>query len=195
MGNSLFGTGYQPKESAGSRQLPAGGYICKIMAAKMENAKSSGLPMVVIQFDISDGEYAQYYRNKYQNDTSRFPDAKWGGIARIPAVDAEGKARNGFNSFCGAVEKSNDITLPQEDTAFLAELKGCYVGIIFGREEYQGRDGNLYWSTKPKFYRSVETIENGAYAVPDDEPIDKGGYSYTNEHTDNFAMAEADIPF
>ena len=41
MSNSLFGKGYSPRESGGSsKKLPAGGYICRIMNAKIENAKT-----------------------------------------------------------------------------------------------------------------------------------------------------------
>lgn len=191
MGNSLFGQGYAPKEASGSKTLPAGGYIIKIMAARMEMAKSSGLPMVVIQFDISEGDYRNYYHDKYTRDKGYRPDAKWSGVGRIPAVDAQGKARKGFNSFCGAVEKSNDIKLPTEDTAFLEALKGLYVGVLMGREEYRGNDGQTHWSVKPKFYRSTEVIESGNYTVPDDEPLQDSGY----EIADTFEAVTEDLPF
>lgn len=195
MGNSLFGTGYDPKETNGSKALPADGYVCKIMAAKMELAKSSGLPMVVIQFDIAEGEYKQYFRNKYLNAKNYNPDTKWQGVGRIPAVDAEGKARKGFNSFCGAVEKSNDCKLPTDDELFLASLKDKYIGIIFGREEYRGNDGQNHWSTKPKFYRSVQTIESGNFTIPDDEPLQDNFYNAADAYADSFAQAESELPF
>lgn len=213
MGNSLFGQGYDPKEtSGGSRALPAGGYVCKIMNAKMQNAKSSGLPMVVIQFDISEGEYNNFFHDKFRKDKEFRHDANYGGVARIPAVDQEGKARRGFNSFCGAVEKSNDITLPKEDNAFLNALKDKYVGILFGREEFQGKDGSVHWATKPQFYRSVETIENGTYDVPEDKYLDKptdnsfgsfggsadlfgSGFESVDNSADSFQQADDDIPF
>lgn len=166
---SLFGKGYSPQEGGGSRKLPAGGYICRIMNAKIEIAKSSGLPMVVIQFDICDGEYSNFFHEKYDNDRAYRSNANYQGIARIPAVNEEGKARKGFNSFCGAVEKSNGITLPTEDNAFLNMLRNKTVGIIFGREEVRFDDGRTSMVTKPKFYRSVETIESGNYETPKDE--------------------------
>ena len=198
MSNSLFGQGYDPKESkGGSAQLPAGGYIVKIMSAKMQNAQSSGLPMVVIQFDICEGEYKNYYHKKWDNAKNYSPDAKYGGIARIPAVDQEGKARKGFNSFCGAVEASNGCKLPTDDDMFLASLRGKYVGIIFGREEFEAKDGSTKWTTKPKFYRSVATIENGDFDVPEDEPLQKSSYDagYGNDFVDSFAQAESELPF
>lgn len=207
MSNSLFGNGFEARESTGSsRKLPAGGYICRIMDAKMQNAQSSGLPMVVVQFDICEGEYNNFYHDKYKTDIGFRPSAKYQGIARIPAVDAEGKARKGFNSFCGAVEKSNGIKLPTEDTAFLNMLKNKTVGIIFGREEVEFSDGRVAMITKPKFYRSVQAIESGEFEVPDDQllapsvPMSDiasdvsdlfGGMSVT----DSFSAAEDDIPF
>lgn len=207
MSNSLFGKGYAPQESTGgSKKLPAGGYICRIMGAKIENAKSSGLPMVVAQFDICEGEYNNFYHDKYKSDMAFRPNATYQGIARIPAVDEEGKARKGFNTFCGAVEKSNDIKLPTEDTAFLNALKGAVVGIIFGREEVKFSDGRTAMVTKPKFYRSVETIESGSYETPKDEYLAPSAPSFTENvgslfgdvpvnEVDTFSAAEDSIPF
>lgn len=206
MSNSLFGKGYDPKESgSGSKKLPAGGYICKVMGAKIENAKSSGLPMVVLQFDIADGEYSSFYHDKYKNDVAFRPNANYQGIARIPAVDKEGKARRGFNGFCGAVERSNDIKLPTEDTAFLNALKGAYVGIIFGREEVAFDDGRTAWVTKPKYYRSVDTIQSGNYDVPEDKYLEPSAPTMDEvsslfgdapvSEVDTFSAAEDSIPF
>lgn len=209
MSNSLFGTGFQPIESGGSsKKLPAGGYVCRIMGAKLENAKSSGLPMVILQFDICDGDYNNFYHDKYANDIKFRQDAKYQGIARIPAVDAEGKARRVFNLFCGAVEKSNDIKLPTEDVAFLNVLKDKFVGIIFGREEVEFSDGRTAMVTKPKFYRSTQTIESGNFDIPKDvflEPSAPSGDVVSNvsalfggapvSETDSFSAAEDDIPF
>ena len=207
MSNTLFGSGYEAKENVGgaSKKLPAGGYVCRIMDAKIQNAQTSGLPMVVIQFDICEGEYNNFYHDKYKNDLGFRPSAKYQGIARIPAVDAEGKARRGFNSFCGAVEKSNDVKLPTEDTAFLNMLKNKFVGIIFGREEVQFDDGRIAMVTKPKFYRSTQAIESGDYKTPDDEYLQPSVSNTSNVATDvsslfgvpidSFSAAEDDIPF
>lgn len=207
MSNSLFGKGFAPVEGSGtSKKLPAGGYICRLMNAKIENAKSSGLPMVVCQFDIADGEFANYYHNKYATDIKFRSEAKYQGIIRIPAVDAEGNARKGFNGFCGAVEKSNDIKLPTEDVPFLNALKGAMVGIIFGREEVRFNDGSTAMVTKPKFYRSVETIQSGNYDVPEDVYLAPSKDSFTSDvnslfggvpinEADSFSAASDDIPF
>lgn len=208
MSNSLFGSGYEAKESVGgaSRKLPAGGYVCRIMDAKIQNAQTSGLPMVVIQFDICEGEYNNFYHDKYKNDLGFRPSAKYQGVARIPAVDAEGKARRGFNSFCGAIEKSNGVKLPTEDSAFLNMLKNKFVGIIFGREEVQFDDGRTAMVTKPKFYRSTQTIESGEYETPSDVYLQPSAPSandvvsgvsslFGDVPVDSFSAAEDDIPF
>lgn len=209
MSNALFGKGFEPQESTGSsRKLPAGGYICRIMNAKMENARTSGLPMVILQFDICEGEYNNFYHDKYKNDIAFRPNSNYQGIARIPAVDEHGNARRGFNSFCGAVEKSNDIKLPQEDVAFLNVLKDKFVGIIFGREEVEFEDGSTAMVTKPRFYRSVETIESGNYETPQDKMLEPSAPSFaqsasslfgnapvTETGLDTFQAAEDDIPF
>ena len=60
-------------------KLEAGGYICKIISAKEEKSKS-GNRMLVMALDIVEGDRKDYFRNRFNENTS--PDKKWpaGGI-------------------------------------------------------------------------------------------------------------------
>ena len=96
-----------------------------------------------------------------------------------------------------SVEKSNDIELPRHDDAFLKALKDKFVGVLYQREEYLGNDGKEHWSTKPKWFRDIETIESGNFTVPEDVPL-PATYGTAFEPTtsaDSFNAAEDDIPF
>lgn len=203
---SLFGKDYDQVSVGGDYiALPAGGYICRILQARLTESKTSGLPMVEALIDIIDGEYTGYFTKKYQQNKKGDPNAQFpnNGKVRVVAVDENGNTKKMFKSFCTAVEQSNDLTLPRNDNAFIKALKDKEVGIIFGREEFEGSDGKTHWSTKPRFYRSVETIANGDYTTPDDQYLDRGSVPtqsnndlFTGNGIDgSFSELEESLPF
>ncbi|WP_317366364.1 hypothetical protein [uncultured Tyzzerella sp.] len=60
--------GYEQEKTAvmgESNKLEAGNYICKILNAKCENNKS-GNPMLILQFDIAEGDFKDYYRQSFE---------------------------------------------------------------------------------------------------------------------------------
>ena len=195
---ALFGKDFDNVQVGSEfRPLPAGGYVCRVLKAQMVN-NSIGLPMVEVMVDIIDGEYTQYFSNLFRNRQSSDPNAKYpfNGILKIIAVDENGNTKKNFKSFCTAVEQSNDITLPRDDQAFLNTLKGKEVGVLYQREEFVGNDGNSHWSTKPKWFRSVEAIQKGEFTVPEDVPLSMTyGTAFQTESADSFKAAEDDIPF
>lgn len=193
---ALFGKNYNDVQVGGEfKPLPGGGYICRILSAKMSK-NSNDLPMIEVAIDISDGEYAQYFHKLYRDRIGRDPNAKYpyNGVLRITAVDEEGNTKKNFKSFVTSVEKSNDCELPRHDEAFLKALKDKTVGVLYQREEYEGNDGKTHWSTKPKWFRDVETIESGNFTVPEDIPL-SDTYGTGFESADTFSAAMDDIPF
>ncbi len=61
------------------KKLPAGNYICEILGAKVETSQKGNL-MLVIQFDIKEGEYANFYRNTHKVAKENNPEAKYRGV-------------------------------------------------------------------------------------------------------------------
>ena len=170
---ALFGKDYDSVQVGGEFQaLPGGGYVVYIKKAQM-TTNSNNLPMIEVMVDIAEGDYKGYFGDLYRSRIGSDPNAKYpyNGILRITAVDEEGNTKKNFKSFCTAVEQSNDMTLPRHDNAFLKALAGKYVGVLYQREEYEGNDGKAHWSTKPKWYRSVETIRSGKFTAPEDVPL------------------------
>lgn len=170
---SLFGKDFNEIKVGGDfRSLPGGGYVVGIRKAKM-TTNSNGLPMVEVMIDIAEGDYKGYFHGLFQDRIGRDPNAKYpyNGILHITAVDEEGKTKKNFKSFCTAVERSNNMELPRHDEAFLKALVGKSVGVLYQREEYEGSDGKTHWSTKPKWFRDVETIRSGRFTKPEDVPL------------------------
>lgn len=197
---ALFGADYNQVQVGGDfKALPGGGYIVRIINAKMGETRD-GLPRIEVMIDISDGEYAQYFNDQYRSRLKDDPNAKWpyNGTLRITAVDAEGHTKKNFKSFVTSVEKSNDIELPRHDDAFLKALKDKTVGVLFQREQYEGTDGKLHWSTKPKWFRDTDTIESGNFTPPADVPLEDTygtAFSGNSGSADSFSAAEDEIPF
>lgn len=170
MAQTFFGNDYDSVQ-IGGKSLPAGGYICRIIKARMTES-GDHLPMVEALFDICEGEYADYFHNKYKANLMKNPQAEYpkNGRVRVVAVDENGNTKKTFKGFVTSVEHSNEINLPREDNAFLNALAGKLIGIVFGREEFMGTDGKTHWTTKPRWYRSVADIDSGNYETPEDVP-------------------------
>ena len=193
---ALFGKDYDNVKVGGEfTALPANGYVCVVKKARM-TTNSNGLPMIEVPIDISEGEYAQYFTNLFRDRMSRDPNSKYpyNGILKITAVDENGNTKKNFKSFCTAIEQSNGIVLPRNDEGFLKALVGMEVGVLYQREEYVGNDGKEHWSTKPKWFRSTESIRKGNFTVPEDVPL-PDTYGTGLESADSFSQAESELPF
>lgn len=164
------------------KPLPAGGYVCRIMAVEETAARASGAPMIKVSLDIAEGQYKDYFANLYKSSTKA--DKKWspGAIVNQLVYDTNGNnsTNRGFKTFCTAAEESNRGFMIQWGNNFAGCFKNRLVGVIFRREEYMGTDGKTHWSTKANSFRSVQTIREGKFDPIPDKPLDgtQGGYAY-----------------
>ena len=150
------------------KPLPSGGYVCVIKQVR-EQFSRNGRPMVVISLDIFEGDQKGYYEKAFRADTR--PDKKWGCNVYQLTEDDTGKCTSGFKTFITSVEKSNPGFQTIWGDGFCQAFKGRMIGGLFGREQYVKNDGSLGWSTKCVAFRSVETIRNGDFTVPQDKPV------------------------
>lgn len=169
--------------------LEAGGYICKIVGAREETSKTNKR-MLVIAFDINDGEHKDFFKRKF--DKSTLTNKKWSnnGIYR-QMLEGNENAVGYFKGLITSLEESNSHFKWDWDES---KLKGLLFGGVFGREQYlSGVDGTLKFATKLQQIRSVESIKNGDFAIPEDkllnvnQNIDDGEF-ITIDDTD-------DLPF
>ena len=176
-----------------SRILPAGGYVCKILKAE-ETESKAGRPMIKVAFDITDGEFAGYFREKFDRWKTGSDDpmsVKWpfAGTKWILLYDNEGATNKEFKGFCTALEESG-TEVWKNDTFDTARLKDAKVGVIFRREEHEYQNARS-WRTVPCGFRSLKTIKEGTFNVPEDKPLPSRNY----EPVDSFSALEDDIPF
>lgn len=175
------------------RILPAGGYICKILNAE-ETESRNGKPMLKVSFDIDEGEFKGYFRDLFKGWKENSDDpatVKWPftGTKWVMFYNSEGKTNRDFKSFCTALEDSG-TKVWINDTFDVNGLRGATLGMIFRREEHEYNNARS-WRTVPVGFRSVKTIEEGNYHVPEDKPLPEPVLT----ETDSFTALDEDLPF
>lgn len=154
----------QPIMGGESQALPAGGYVCKINAVE-ETESKAGNAMLAIRFDIAEGDYKEYYKEKYMNATPRNDSEpiKWKGMYYIVLEGENWEGR--FKGFITALEQSNPAfqwSMCNWDTN---RLVGLLFGGLFREEEFQG-DRGVGKTTKLCWIRSADEIRNGEFEIP-----------------------------
>ena len=155
------------KSVSASEPLPAGGYVAKILNAKVE--EYSWGEVLVISFDIADGEYKDFFSKQYKENTRE--DKKWKGNFRLTVPNEENQyfdsQKRTFGNAIWAIEESNpSFRWAWDENA----LKGKMVGVLFRNYEYDV-DGRQGWSTECCTFVSVEDVRTGNFKQPKDKPL------------------------
>lgn len=153
--------------------LEPGGYICKIVNAKEETSQN-GNRMLVIAFDVAEGEHKDIYKRRYDESVKQNNDpnkqVKWpnNGIHRI-MLDNE-RAAGFLKGVITSIEASNpDFKWDWDEK----KLKNKKFGGVFGEEEYEKNDGSLGTTIKLRWFRSVDAVEDGKYKIPNKKYLKK----------------------
>lgn len=183
--------GYDQAEAALAgdyKNIQPGGYICKVI--KVEEAKSkTNRDMLIIYFDIAEGEFKDFYKEQYTKSTlepKKWPNA---GIFRQMM---DGDSIKFLKGLVTAIEESNGFTWDWNDNS----IKNKLFGGIISEEEYEKQDGSVGVTARLNFIRSVETIRDGDYKVPELKKLKK---AENKQNTYGFSKADNisddDLPF
>lgn len=170
-------------------QLELGGHVCKITEVKLEYTQNTNAEVLILAFDIAEGNQAGYYQRRYDEAKKNNAQAKWQGIYR---QFTQGNSTPYFKGMIENIEKSNP-GYNFMNTGFNEQtLVGKLFGGVFGREQYKTQDGKLKFATKCRSIRTIETIRNGI-DVPEDKLLE-------TEQQNNFFNPESydttdDMPF
>lgn len=187
----------------GGNKLPAGAYEVKIIKAEdVDNA-------LCILFDISSGEYKNYFHKKFDSDRENYPEnAKYKGVYRMyypqkgdskERIEASKRRRK---TVLKTINDTNNLNIDFTKEWDGAALKGAVVGMIFRDKEYD-YNGHHGFSAQPYGVISAEDLKNGNYTIPDpyylDKPADTGssGASGYNDVDSYLVDSEDDddLPF
>jgi hypothetical protein len=182
----------------GGKALEVGGYILKIMNAKVEEYATCSI--LKVAFDIAEGEFKDHFKERFERDKKQNANAKWKGVfdVFIPKDDGselDGYTKQAFKRFITSVEKSNNGFKWDWDET---KLKGKLFGGIFGREEFKTDKGEYKFAVKCRWCNSVETIKNGDFKIPDDKLIKRCDNNSTSDMDLSgyeTILADGDVPF
>ena len=187
--------GFSAQKAASAERLPAGGYVCTILDAKIESYDFG--QKLALSFDILEGPYAGFYSQQYKAST--YDNKKWKGVIRFPIPQEgsqyfEGEKRR-FENLIACLEESNDGYHFDWNEAGIKKLR---VGILFRNKEYD-YEGKHGWFTEPFSVTDVETIRAEKFKVPADKPLASTQADMTPAPflNDNGAPppTDADLPF
>ena len=188
---------FKPEQSTTREPLPAGGYIAKIIGAKVVtyNGKNGGsYDKLEISFDIIEGAYKGHFQDDFAANSN--PDKKWRGVFRLPVPKDDGTEQDGwskrtFGNAMWAVEASNPGYSWDWNEA---GLKSKIVGVIFRNKEWEinGRTG---WTTECCAFDSVESIKTGTFKQPKAKPLPPKKASGAGTFSALSAEDDGDLPW
>ena len=182
------------KSMSANEPLPAGGYVAKILNAKVE--EYSWGEVLVISFDIAEGEYKDFFSKQYKENTRE--DKKWKGNFRLTVPQESNQyfdsQKRTFGNAIWAIEESNPGYHWDWNEA---TLKGKMVGVLFRNFEWSMDDGRSGWSTECCTFVSVEDVRTGNFKHPKDKPL--RNKVANNAHASNLTVLDdeslSDLPF
>ena len=178
------------RASGGRETLPAGGYVCQILSARVESGEWGDT--LVIAHDVCEGEYKDIFKRDYDNNPRE--DKKWRGTFRLRLPKDDGSEQDGWKkrslgNFIWAVEASNPgYTWGWEEKT----LKGKKIGLLYRNKEwaYNERTG---WTTEAAGTASVDDIREGKFKMLKDKPLANKPVAEAPVFTD--VEDEGELPF
>ena len=154
---------FKAQKSASTREiLPVGGYVVKILKAEVESTQWGG--RLILSFDISEGEFKDFFRNDYNaqpEDTK-----KWRGVWRVNLPSGDGSQQDVWkqktiNNLAACLEESNAGYVWDWDET---KLKNKAIGVLFREFEWemQGRTGV---STEAYSCTDIDSVRAGKYRI------------------------------
>lgn len=186
--------GQKAEKTVSVNHLPAGGYVAKIVSAKVEDYQWGSV--VVVAFDIAEGDFKGFFKKQFDDNPNE--DKKWRGVYRLTVPDENSKYFDGnrrtFNNFIYAMEDSNPKYHYDCDEK---KFKDKMIGVLFRNREWE-MDGNTGWTTECGAVTDVASIREGKFKPLKDKPL-KGKSTttapLTNPSPADLIDDDEDIPF
>lgn len=180
----------EAKPYADQEKLPPGGYPIVIKAAKVESFDWGEI--LIIQFDIAEGEFKDFYKENYVNQSVE--DRKWKGNLRLSLPKEDGSEKDNWTL---RSLKTNMLALEESNEGFRWEwdenaIKGLVVGGLFREKEYE-YNGKTGFFTECFKLHNLEKTRTGNFKIPEAKLLGKKG---SDNFTAEFSpVRDEDIPF
>ena len=175
---------------SGSDPLPVGGYVAKIMNAEVKEYTWGDV--LVVSFDIAEGEYKDFFANQYKANTNE--DKKWKGNFRINVPQESNQwfesQKRTFGNAIACIEESNcGYAWDWDET----KLKGKTVGVLFREREWEW-EGKSGITTECCTFCSVDDVRSGNFKTPRPKMLKKEEAVETKPVFEE-VVSDEDLPF
>ncbi|MDR3149957.1 MAG: hypothetical protein LBT88_08130 [Oscillospiraceae bacterium] len=152
---------YKDVEPAQSdfQRIDPGVYVCEIKNVTAKQSKN-GNEMFVVEFDIAQGECANYYYKQWERNKNS--GGQWRGVYRqMTGAEGNEQSISFFKGFIKALEDGNNANW---DFSFDWFKRKLFAG-LFGEEEYLDKNGSLKTACKLMYVRDISRINE--YTAPE----------------------------
>lgn len=148
-----------------TERLPVGGYVLKILG--VEYQENSWGDVIVLSFDIIEGEQRGFFLINYENQNTE--DKRWKGTYRLRVPKDDGTEQDEwtmrrFKTVIMNFEESNPGYRWDWDEK---TLKNLMIGGIFNNKEYE-INGHRGFFTNCHSLIEVNRIRSGKFKIPED---------------------------
>lgn len=141
--------------------IPAGGYVCKIIRPILNDDRAAGKANIELQVDIAEGKYSGYFQQL--EDRAGF----WGLRGWMSFKESQ---LPNFQRTCAALCNSNPglkFNPFAPGGADIDSLEGKSIGVILGKEEYRSNSGDIREKSVVSRFIEVEKIKAKKFKVPE----------------------------
>ncbi|MGN0557877.1 MAG: hypothetical protein ACI4IS_00300 [Acutalibacteraceae bacterium] len=182
------------------KKLPPGAYEIKILRAEEQTGANNSCALCLL-FDISSGEFKDYYMDRFKQDRSstNADKAKYKGVLRLWYPNGGQYDESNEKKIKTALErikKSNNLNIDFSKEWDGAALKGCKVGMIFREKEYDF-NGSKGFFAEPFSIIELDALKSGNFTLPAPKYLNGSAPSAT-QAINGFATlddGEDDLPF
>jgi hypothetical protein len=171
------------RTSGGRETLPAGGYVCSILSARVE--ENDWGSTLIIAHDVCEGEFSGIFKRDYDNNDRE--DKKWRGTFRLRLPKDDGSEQDAWKkrslgNTIWALEQSNPGFSWDWDEK---KLKGKKIGLLYRNKEWE-MNGRTGWTTEAISAESIDNIREGKFRIPKDKalPVKATTPVFTEEEDD-----------
>lgn len=165
--------------------IPAGGYLC-IVKTSFTSLSKNGNSMLVLSFDIAEGDFARKFSNTDFKHAPKFYQLIY---------DSNGNVRSDYKALVEDFAISNSGINPSDSDFDERVLVGKKIGVVFGDYEYLNSKGDIRINSQPRKIISVDDLRNGNFIIPSIQSLDKNKTSKTDDDFSGVDIPDNSVPF
>ena len=151
-------------DGTGLMKPPPGAYVCRVMRVQSTTSKG-GRPMLVLDLDIAEGPFADWYAHDNDDRASKNLEMRWARLYQLTDGTSAPICKHMLKNF----ERSNpkylidDYTVGDEFDE--TSLKGKLIGVMLAGDEY-AINGQVRMSLKPDRTLPISKVREGKAPEP-----------------------------